>query len=263
VKKDKKGNRTMAKKNEKIKKPAHKTAHLKAKKKKSKSVLAKKTNSAKAEIKELSAKAKKLRQCNFIKVLIENNFNISRACKAADVPRRTFYDWRHDDQEFAEQIDEAFEARIDEWEACLHKNIKAGSDACVIFALKTLGKARGWVERETSNSKVIEILSRALKDEITTREAAYQITMLGLPLPEVLKIELSKIQPEPPPPDLPESIKDEELERLYREQMSKIKEQEENWVPERQAEVKELKDELKGVESFGPDAEQKSNREGR
>jgi hypothetical protein len=250
----------MVKKNEKIKKPAHETAHLKAKKEKSKSILAKKAKSAKSKIKEYSAKARKRRQVNFIKHLIENNFNISRACKVADVPRRTFYDWRRDDAAFKELLEDVFEARIDEWEACLHKNIKAGSDACVIFALKTLGKVRGWVERETSNSKVIEILSRALSEEISPREAAYQITMLGLPLPEVLKIELSKIQPEPPPPDLPEQVKDEELERLYRAQMSKIKEQEEKWVPERNIEVKQLKEELKDVESFGPDAENRQNR---
>jgi hypothetical protein len=253
-------NSKIPKKNEKIKKPAHKTAQPEAKKKKSKSVLAKKAKSAKAEIKEYSAKARKRRQVNFIKHLIENNFNISRACKMADVPRRTFYDWRRDNAAFKEQLEEVFEARIDEWEACLHKNIKAGSDACVIFALKTLGKVRGWVERETSNTKVIDILSRALSEEISPREAAYQITMLGLPLPEVLKIELSKIQPEPPPPDLPPSVSDEELETQYQKKMTEIKKQEETWVPERNGDIRKLKEELKDVESFGPDAENKQNR---
>ncbi|MEN6509301.1 MAG: terminase small subunit [Smithella sp.] len=102
------------------------------------------------------------------------------------------------------------------------------------------------------------LLNGVLLGKMTAREAAYRINLLGLPLPEVLKIELSKIQPEPPPPDLPEVIKDEELERLYREQMSKIKEQEKNWVPKRQAEVKEIKDSLIEIDSFGPDAEQKS-----
>ena len=248
----------MVKQSKKTTKPAHKTAQPEAKKKKSKSVLAKKAKSAKAKIKEYSAKARKRRQVNFIKHLIENNFNISKGCKMADVPRRTFYDWRRDDAAFKELLEDVFEARIDEWEACLHKNIKAGSDACVIFALKTLGKVRGWVERETSNSKVIEILSRALKGDMSTREAAYQITMLGLPLPEVLKIELSKIQPDPPPPDLPPSVSDEELETQYQKKMTEIKKQEEKWLPERNLEVKQLKDELKDLESFGPDAAQKS-----
>ncbi|MDD4091881.1 MAG: hypothetical protein PHQ63_04935, partial [Smithellaceae bacterium] len=108
-------------------------------------------------------------------------------------------------------------------------------------------------------SKDVEILlNGVLSEKMTAREAGYRISLLGLPLPEILRIELSKIQPEPPPPDLPEQVKDEELERLYREQMSKINEQEKNWVPERQEDVRLLKEELKDVESFGPDAEQKS-----
>ena len=250
----------MAKKSEKVKKPKmDKTAHLKAKKKK---IMGIKAKSIKAELpavkeRQKKIKAKKAKQSNFIKHLIENNFNISRACKIIGVSRRLYYEWIQVDQEFKEQIDDVYESRIDEWEACLQKNIKAGSDASVIFALKTLGKVRGWVERETSNSKVIEILSRALSEEISPREAAYQITMLGLPLPEVLKIELSKIQPEPPPPDLPPSVSDEELETQYQKKMTEIKKQEENWVPERQEDVSQLKEELKDVESFGPDAENK------
>lgn len=92
---------------------------------------------------------------------------------------------------------------------------------------------------------------------MTVREAGYKFNILGLPMPEAIRIELSKQEPVPPPPDLPDLIKDEELERLYREQMSKIKEQEGKWLPERNLEVKQLKDELKDVESFGPDAENK------
>jgi hypothetical protein len=42
--------------------------------------------------------------------------------------------------------------------------------------------------------------------------------------------------------------------------MSKIKKQEETWVPERNGDIRKLKEELKDVESFGPDAENKQNR---
>jgi len=103
-----------------------------------------------------------------------------------------------------------------------------------------------------------KILKDVLDGKMTVREAGYKFNILGLPMPEAIRIELSKQEPAPPPPDLPEVIKDEELERLYREQMSKIKDQEEKWLPKRNIEVKQLKDELKDVESFGPDAEQKT-----
>ncbi len=102
-----------------------------------------------------------------------------------------------------------------------------------------------------------KILKDVLDGKMTVREAGYKFNILGLPMPEAIRIELSKQEPVPPPPDLPDLIKDEELERLYREQMSKIKEQEGKWLPERNLEVKQLKDELKDVESFGPDAENK------
>ncbi|MGV8059796.1 MAG: terminase small subunit [Smithellaceae bacterium] len=105
--------------------------------------------------------------------------------------------------------------------------------------------------------KVEKILNDVLSETMTAREASYQITMLGLPLPEVLKIELSKIQPEPPPPEVPPSMSDEELERRYQENLRKNEEEKETWLPARQAEVKKLKDDLKDIESFGPNAEQK------
>lgn len=103
--------------------------------------------------------------------------------------------------------------------------------------------------------KATAILQNVLDDTITIKDAAYQITMLGLPLPEVLKIELSKMQPDPPPPDLPPEISDEELEAGYQRKKAEIDKQEKEWVAERQIEVQAIKDELKGVASFGPDAE--------
>jgi hypothetical protein len=113
---------------------------------------------------------------------------------------------------------------------------------------------------ESVDKKTVEILDRLLSAEIDVTTAALQFSREGIPLPETLRVLLSKTVPEPPPPDLPEVIKDEELERLYREQMSKIKKQEETWVPERNGDIRKLKEELKDVESFGPDAENKQNR---
>ena len=227
---------------------AHKSAQISAKKKKSTKP------EVKAQFKALSAKAKQLRQRIFLRILVEKNFNISKACKAADVPRRTFYDWRRDNADFREQIEEVFEARVDAWEECLHKNIVAGSDISVIFGLKTKGKHRGYGD-QSINEKVIEILGKVLNKEVSPRDAAYQISMLGYPLPEALRIEVSKIQPDPPPPEIPASVSDEELEAKYQEQLKKNEKQEKEFVPQRQEEVRQIKEELKSAESFGPDAE--------
>lgn len=79
--------------------------------------------------------------------LIESQGNISEACKAAGIARRTFYLWKDEDAEFAEKADEITEATIDAVEGYLMKEMKAGNPACIIFFLKTRAKHRGYVEK--------------------------------------------------------------------------------------------------------------------
>lgn len=102
-----------------------------------------------------------------------------------------------------------------------------------------------------------KILKGVLDGKMTVREAVYKFNMLGLPLPEALKIEFSKVPPDVPPPDLPPALDDAELEAGYLRKMAEIDKQKEEWLPERRDAVQGIKDELKGVESFGPDAEMK------
>lgn len=96
------------------------------------------------------------------------------------------------------------------------------------------------------------ILKSLLSGTITTREAAYRINLLGLPLPEALKIELSKAEPVAPPVDVPPSLDDAELEERYKKALLLHEQQVTVWVPERREEVAEIKDELKGADSFAP-----------
>jgi len=122
-------------------------------------------------------------------------------------------------------------------------------------ALELLGRYLKLFNTETpvQDRRTAKILKDVLDDKITVREAAYKFNILGLPIPEALKIELSKITPEPPEPDLPPAFTDEELEERYQKNLEKQNRQETEWVPERQAEVKALKDDLKDADSFGPD----------
>ncbi len=100
-----------------------------------------------------------------------------------------------------------------------------------------------------------KILKSVLDGQLTAREAAYRFNILGLPIPEVLTLELGKLPPELPPPELPPAMEDAELEAGYRKQMEKTDEQEKQWLPERKQDVQVMKDELRGIESFGPEAE--------
>lgn len=83
----------------------------------------------------------------FIKSYKEHK-TISAACEAANISRRTYYDWKEQDEEFAQAIIEVDEARIDYVENKLFENIDGNKTNEILFYLKTKGKNRGYVERQ-------------------------------------------------------------------------------------------------------------------
>ena len=83
----------------------------------------------------------------FIKSYKEHK-TISAACEAANISRRTFYDWKEQDEDFTQRIVEIDESRIDYVEGKLFENIDANKTNEILFYLKTKGKNRGYVERQ-------------------------------------------------------------------------------------------------------------------
>ncbi len=219
---------------------------------------------------QISAKKRKLttetRQDSFIAAFLSERFNISAACRKCEIDRKTFYLWKKS-PDFLEKFEDAIQERIDFAESALHRNIQAGDTTAIIFFLKTIGKARGYIEGEKVKvgeapaKRAVEILEKLIAGEIDITQAALSFDRDGLPLPESVRLLLQKAEVPAPPPDLPPAMKDEELEEGYQRMQAKIKKQEEKWLPQRQEEVRKIKDELKDVESFGPDAENKK-REG-
>lgn len=206
--------------------------------------------------KSTSKEAVKVRQSAFLKALSDPacQYNITLACMRAEISRGLFYQWRDNDPEFRDQYDNVMESRLDEWEQNLHRNIKAGSDTAVIFALKTKGKGRGYVERENSGRQAVNIIEKVQKGELTVIEAGYEFAKLGLPLPEVLKIQLTRVKDqggEDPGDYTP--ISEEELERRATERLAAIQKQRDEFLPERRAEVAEIKERLKDQDSFAPE----------
>jgi hypothetical protein len=74
--------------------------------------------------------------------------NITRACEAVGVSRRTYYDWIDRDEDFAAACEDVQEGLIDFAESKLQENIADNSNQAIIFFLKTKGKSRGYVERQ-------------------------------------------------------------------------------------------------------------------
>ena len=72
--------------------------------------------------------------------------NVSATCKAVGISRMHFYRMREKNEKFAEGLNEAYEAMIDNVESKLLSKINDGDTTALIFFLKTKGKKRGYVE---------------------------------------------------------------------------------------------------------------------
>jgi len=96
---------------------------------------------------------------------------------------------------------------------------------------------------------------KAVRDEkITATQAVLDLEMAGLAIPEGLRLIATREKPaEGPPDDGAFSVTSEEemAERAARRR-AQIEDQRNTFVPQRQAEVQSLKDEL-GSGSFGPE----------
>lgn len=97
----------------------------------------------------------------FLELLSKNAGNVSRACSAMNINRRTFYNWMEKEEAFKFVVDEIQESLIDNAESELQKLIKDGNTAAILFFLKTKAKSRGYVERQeqdiTSKGEKISI----------------------------------------------------------------------------------------------------------
>lgn len=85
-----------------------------------------------------------------IEAYIKSFGNISSACRAAGINRQTYYNWLNKDKDFKTAIENsgADEYFLDFLDSKLVDRINNNSDACLIFALKTKGKKRGYIEKQ-------------------------------------------------------------------------------------------------------------------
>ena len=73
---------------------------------------------------------------------------VTTACKQVGIGRTTFYNYYNDDLEFKAQVDDIANMSLDFAESKLLEQIKENSTAATIFYLKTIGKIRGYVEKQ-------------------------------------------------------------------------------------------------------------------
>jgi len=94
------------------------------------------------------AEGKYARMHLWIYAYIRGNFNATQACKQVNVTRQTVDQWIHTEPGFAEIMDTMIEAKRDFIEGSLFKLIKKGDTAAVLFASRTLNRARGYADKK-------------------------------------------------------------------------------------------------------------------
>jgi phage antirepressor YoqD-like protein len=100
----------------------------------------------------------------FIEAYQKSFGNISQSCKAVGIARQTYYNWLKD-EEFKTELKsiEPGELFLDFLESKLVERVNNGDTTATIFALKTKGKKRGYIERQevdlgTDNHFRIEVI---------------------------------------------------------------------------------------------------------
>ena len=82
-----------------------------------------------------------------LKALEDSLGVVTTACKVTKTSRKSYYEWLHNDPEFAAAVEDIQEVALDFAESKLYKQIQNDNITATIFYLKTKGKHRGYIER--------------------------------------------------------------------------------------------------------------------
>jgi len=85
---------------------------------------------------------------NMLEALEKTLSIVSTACKMVGISRNTHYRWLKEDPQYEASVTELHNVVLDFAESHLHLQIKEGSVPATLFLLKTIGKKRGYVERQ-------------------------------------------------------------------------------------------------------------------
>jgi hypothetical protein len=108
-----------------------------------------------------------------VEAYIKSFGNVSTTCKSTGITRQTFYNWLKNDEDFKTAIENsgAEDYFLDFLESKLTEKINSGDTTCIIFALKTKAKKRGYIERSEVDFNLmpkmeISVLNDTAKNEI-------------------------------------------------------------------------------------------------
>jgi len=109
------------------------------------------------------------RKEEFLQIFQLNMCIVASSCRKAGISRKTFYEWKNNDPDFAQRCEDIEELQKDLAEAAMLKQIKDGNTTMIIFYAKTKMKDRGYGERvevEHHTEKVIDFSKLSDKELI-------------------------------------------------------------------------------------------------
>lgn len=103
-----------------------------------------------------------------IKAINLNGGIINGAAKSLKLDRGTLSDWIKASKTLTAALEAARDILIDECESALFTNVKAGKEISVIFALKTIGRKRGYIEQLqiTNKDNINDHIENASDEEL-------------------------------------------------------------------------------------------------
>ena len=104
--------------------------------------------------------------------------NISATCKGIGIDRKTFYNWKKDDNDFAEKAKEVEESLMEMAESQLFKNITSGKEASLFFYLcnrsperwKNIQKVEHTGEIQIGFDKLVRMLEEKKQKQLTEKK---------------------------------------------------------------------------------------------
>ena len=88
------------------------------------------------------------RKKKLMEALTESLGNISAACESCNLSRDVYYSYYDKFEDFREHAEKCRERRLDFAESKLDSLINQENPTAIIFLLKTIGKSRGYVEKQ-------------------------------------------------------------------------------------------------------------------
>ena len=125
-----------------------------------------------------AAKRRPSKKTAFLSALTET-VNVTLACRGAGIPRRSAYDWRENDEDFARRWDEALDEGIDLLEAELQRRAFEGTERPVFYKGQQCGTWRTYSDalamfllKAHRPKKYRDSLANQLKDDTPEEEDA-------------------------------------------------------------------------------------------